>query len=200
MPKEEKSFIQKYKWPLAIGVIILIVLGTVAGAYNTFVSLDQDVNGKWSEVNNQYQRQADLIPNLISTVSSAVKVETKFVTDVAEARSRWQTSKTTLDKDTAGVQMNNGIAALINAVATAENYPVLQANKQYVALTDELTGTQNRIAVARGRFIESVQSYNTAVKSFPNNIFAGWFGFVGKEYYQAPAGITTPQIGTGQLP
>jgi LemA protein len=199
MTKEEKSFLQKYKWPLAIGVIVLIVLLTLIGAYNTFISLDQNVNGKWSEVENQYQRQADLIPNLISTVSSAVKVETKFVTDVAEARSRWQTSRTTLDKDTAGVQMNNGIAALINAVATAENYPVLQANKQYVALTDELTGTQNRIAVARGRYIESVQSYNTATKTFPNNIFAGWFGFAGKEYYQAQT-LVTPQIGTGQLP
>ncbi len=199
MPKEEKSLLQKYKWPLAIGVIILIVLGMVAGAYNTFISLDQNVNSKWSEVENQYQRQSDLIPNLISTVSSAVKVETKFVTDVAEARSRWQTSKTNLDKDKAGVQMNNGIAALINAVATAENYPVLQANKQYVALTDELTGTQNRIAVARGRYIEAIQAYNTATKTFPNNIFAGWFGFAGKEYYQAQT-LVTPQIGTGELP
>ncbi len=200
MPKEEKSALQKYKWPLAIGVIILIVLGIITGTYNSFVVLDQNVNSKWSEVNNQYQRQSDLIPNLISTVSSAVKVETKFVTDVAEARSRWQTSKTTLDKDTAGVQMNNGIAALINAVATSENYPVLQANKQYVALTDELTGTQNRIAVARGRYIETIQAYNTATKTFPNSIFAGWFGFSGKEYYQAPAGIVTPAIGTGELP
>lgn len=199
MPKEEKTIIQKYKWPLAIGVIVLIVLGVIAGAYNNFVSLDQNVNGKWSEVENQYQRQSDLIPNLISTVSSAVKVETKFVTDVAEARSRWQTSKTNLDKDTAGVQMNNGIAALINAVATAENYPILQANKQYVTLTDELTGTQNRIAVARGRYIESIQAYNTATKTFPNNIFAGWFGFSGKEYYQAQT-LVTPTIGTGELP
>ena len=215
MPKEEKSFLQmhgnkvsgipktsflwKYKLPLAVGVIVLIVLCVIVGAYNTFVSLDQNVNSKWSEAENQYQRQSDLIPNLISAVSSAVKVETKFVTDVTEARSRWQTSKNILDKDTAGVQMNNGIAALINAVATAENYPVLQANKQYVALTDELTGTQNRIAVARGRYIEAMQAYNTATKTFPNNIFAGWFGFTGKEYYQAQT-LATPMIGTGELP
>jgi len=198
MPKE-KSFLQKYKWPLAIGAVVLIVLGVITGAFNSFVSLDQNVNSKWSEVENQYQRQSDLIPNLISTVSSAVKVETKFVTDVAEARSRWQTSRTVLDRDTAGVHMNNGIAALINAVATAENYPVLQANKQYAALTDELTGTQNRIAVARGRYIESVQAYNTAIKSFPNKVFAGWFGFAGKEYYQAQT-LVTPTIGTGELP
>lgn len=200
MPKEEKTFLKKYGLIIAVAAIALIVAGTIAGAYNTFISLDQNVNSKWSEVENQYQRQADLIPNLVSTVSSAVKVETNFVTDVTEARSRWQTSNSVLQRDIAGVQMANGIAALINAVATAENYPVLQANKQYVALTDELSGTQNRIAVARGRYIESVQAYNTAVRSFPNNVFAGWFGFSGKEYYQSPSGITTPQLGTGQLP
>lgn len=199
MAKEEKSFLQKHMLSLAVLVIVLIVAGIIAGAYNNFVSLDQNVNSKWSEVENQYQRQADLIPNLVSTVSSAVKVETKFVTDVTEARSRWQTSTNVLDKDTAGVQMNNGIAALISAVATAENYPVLQANKQYVALTDELIGTQNRIAVARGRYIETIQTYNTAVKSFPNNIFAGMFGFGAKDYYQTQ-NLTTPVIGTGQLP
>ncbi len=199
MPKDEKTFIQKYKWPLAIGVVILIVLGMVTGAYNTFVSLDQNVNSKWSEVNNQYQRQADLIPNLISTVGSAVRVEVDLLKNITEARSRWQTSRTVFDKDKAGFEMNNGIAALINAVATSENYPVLQANKQYVALTDELTGTQNRIAVARGRYIETIQAYNTATKTFPNNIFAGWFGFSGKEYYQAQT-LVTPTIGTGELP
>lgn len=196
----EKTFSWKYGALLAIALVILLVAGIVIGAYNNFVTLDQTVNSKWSEVNNQYQRQADLIPNIVSTVSSSVKVETKFVTDVTEARSRWQTSKTLLEKDTAGVQMTSGITALINAVATSENYPVLQANKQYVALTDELTGTQNRIAVARGRYIEAVQSYNTAIKTFPNNVFAGWFGFSPKEYYQATSGMTTPQLGSGQLP
>ncbi|MFZ3077804.1 MAG: LemA family protein [Candidatus Aenigmatarchaeota archaeon] len=199
MSKEEKTFLQKYKLPIAAGVIVLIVLGVIAGAYNNFVSLDQNVSGKWSEVNNQYQRQSDLIPNLVSTVSSAVNVEVKLLTDVTTARSQWQTSQSTFDKDAAGVQMTNGINALIKAVSTSENYPVLQANKQYVALTDELTGTQNRIAVARGRYIDSLQSYNTAIRTFPSNIFAGWFGFAGKEYYQAQS-LVTPQIGTGQLP
>lgn len=199
MAREEKTFFQKYMALLVVVAVILVIAGTIVGAYNKFVSLDQNVNSKWSEVNNQYQRQADLIPNLVSTVSSAVKVETKFVTDVTEARSRWQTSKSVFDKDTAGVQMTNGIAALINAVATAEGYPTLQANKQYTALIDELAGTQNRITVARGRYIEAVQGYNTAVKSFPNNIFAGWFGFSEKQYYQAST-LTTPQVGTGTLP
>ena len=199
MPNES-NFLQKYGVLIAVAVMVVIIAAVAVDAYNNFVTLDQNVNGKWSEVNNQYQRQADLIPNLISTVSSAVKVETKFVTDVSEARSRWQTSKTLLEKDTAGIQMTNGITALVTAVSTSENYPVLQANKQYVALTDELTGTQNRIAVARGRYIESVQSYNIATKTFPNNMMARLFGFSEKEYYTAEAGTSTPQIGDGKLP
>ena len=181
--------------------VVLILLFSLIGSYNRFITLEQGINGKWSEVENQYQRQADLIPNLVSTVSSSVKVETKFVTDVTEARSRWQTSTNQLDRDTAGVQMNNGIAALVNAVAISENYPVLQANKQYVALTDELTGTQNRISTARGRYIESIQAFNTAIKRFPGNVIARMFGFTGKDYYQAKVeSLNTPQLGAGQLP
>ena len=200
MAKEAERLLHKHKWPIIVGVIVLILLGTSAGAYNNFVSLDQDVNSKWSEVNNQYQRQADLIPNLVSTVSSAVTVETKFVTDVTEARSQWQTSKTNFERDQAGVQMTNGITALINAVATSENYPVLQANKQYVALTDELTGTQNRIAVARGNYISSIQMYNTATMRFPGVLIANMFGFQAKDYYKADlASMTTQTLGTGIL-
>ncbi|MEK6835252.1 MAG: LemA family protein, partial [Nanoarchaeota archaeon] len=147
------------------------------------------------------QRQADLIPNLVSVVSSAVKVETNFVKDVTDARTKWQNSKTLFDRDLAGAQMNNGITALVNAIATSENYPVLQANKQYIALTDEISGTQNRITVARGRYIEAIQIYNTAIKRFPGNIFAKVFGFSGKDYYKAELNsLKTPKLGEGVLP
>lgn len=185
---------------IAALVIVGIFLVIAAIAYNSLVSLDQQVNSKWSEVENQYQRQADLIPNLVSVVSSAVRVETNFTKSVVEARTKWLGSGTEMEKDAAGVGMGNEIGNLIRVVATAENYPVLQANKQYVALTDELSGTQNRITVARGRYIEAIQSYNVAVKTFPGNIFAGMFGFREKEYYKADAPITTPQLGTGILP
>jgi LemA protein len=183
-------------------IAVIVVLGLyLVVAYNNFVGADQNVNAKWSEVENQYQRQADLIPNLISVVSSSVKIETSFVKDVTNARSRWQDSEKVYDKDKAGVEMNNGIAALVNAVAVSENYPQLQANKQYVALTDEISGTQNRITTARGRYIESIQTYNLAVKRFPGNIFANLFGFNVKEYYQAELGsMNTPKIGEGNLP
>jgi LemA protein len=187
------------KW-IAIGaviVIILLVLGVI-GMYNNFVTLDQGVKSAWSEVENQYQRQADLIPNLVSTVSSAVKVETKFVTDVTTARSQWQNAPQgdLLSKDTAGVNLQNSINAFVRAVATTENYPVLQANKNYVALQDELVGTQNRLANSRRLYIDAIQAYNTAIQRFPGVLFAGMFGFASKQYYQAtPSAMTTPIIG-----
>jgi LemA protein len=189
------------KW-IVIGVAILLVLGFI-GMYNSFVTLDQGVKSSWSEVENQYQRQADLIPNLVSTVSSAVKVETKFVTDVTNARSQWQSAPQgdLLSRDTAGVNLQNSINAFIRAVATAENYPVLQANKNYMALQDELVGAQNRITNARRLYIDSIQSYNTAVQRFPGVLFAGMFGFAPKQYFQAtPEALTTPVLGTGTLP
>lgn len=199
MPKE--NFFSKYKTLLIVSAVILILVIYFIGRYNSFVTLDQNVNGKWSEVENQYQRQADLIPNLISVVSSSVKVETKFITDITESRSKWQTSQNLFDKDVAGTQMNNGITALVNAVATSENYPVLQANKQYVALTDEISGTQNRITVARGNYIESIQKYNIAIKRFPSNVLANLYGFNSKDYYKAELNsLNTPKIGEGQLP
>ncbi len=200
MPKKKQDFISKYKWPLAAGLIALIIIAMIIGMYNNFIVLDQTINIEWSEVNNQYQRQADLIPNLVSTVSSAVTVETRFVTEVTEARSRWQTADNTYDKDVAGLQMNNGITALMNAVFTAENYPELQANQQYTILMDELTGTQNRIAVARGRYIDAIGMYNIGIKRFPANVFAAIFDFTEKDYYQAETALITPSLGSGELP
>lgn len=183
---------------IILAVVLILILYSIA-RYNTFITLEQDINSKWSEVENQYQRQSDLIPNLVSVVSSAVSVETNFVKEVVKARTEWLSASNQLQKDTAGVQMSNGISALVSAVAEA--YPTLQANKQYIALTDELSGTQNRITVARGRYIESIQAYNTATKRFPSNIIAGIFGFSEKNYYQAELNsMETPELGTGQLP
>ena len=184
---------------IAALVVIVILVGMIAGMYNNFVGLDQNVQGKWSEVENQYTRQAELIPNLASVVSSAYNSESKFVKDVIDARTRWQSAASQLAKDQAGIEMNNGVTALVNAVA--ENYPTLQANKQFSAISDELIGTQNRITVARGRFIEAIQGFNTAIKMFPGNVFAGMFGFIEKSYYQAAeASMITPSLGSGTLP
>ncbi|SRR3989344_7709642 len=185
-------------WWIIIGVAALIIIYFIA-AYNNFVGLNQNINAKWSETENQYQRQADLIPNLISVVSSSLGAETKYVKDIVAARTSWQSAQSQFDKDKAGFQMNNGISAMVSAVA--ENYPTLQANKQYVALTDEISGTQNRITVARGDYIKAIQYYNTAILRFPARLVAGMFGFGSKEYYKAEAGsLTTPELGTGTLP
>ena len=195
----EKSFWGKYKVLIIVLAIVLVLGIWIIGAYNNFVVLNQNINGKWSEVESQYQRQADLIPNVVSAVSSAVNVETKFVKDVIDARTSWQSAPNQLAKDQAGVQMNNGISTLVSAVA--ESYPTLQANKQYTALIDELAGTQNRITVARGRYIEAIQSYNTATMRFPSNLLAGMFGFSSKDYYKADlTAMKTPVLGTGVLP
>ena len=194
-----ENFFSKNKALLIIIGIILIIIFSFIGMYNRFITLDQDVNSKWSEVENQYQRQADLIGNIVSIVSSSVGVETNFVKDVIAQRTNWQAASSVADKDKAGVQMSNGAITFVNAVA--ENYPQLQANKQYVSLTDELSGTQNRITVSRGRYIESIQKYNTAVKRFPANLFANLFGFNERDYYKTElANLKTPQLGTGQLP
>lgn len=184
-------------WWVLIAVVVVLLLWIVA-AYNGFVVLNQNVNGKWSEVESQYQRQADLIPNLVSVTASSVKAETTFVKDVTAARAAWANAQTELAKDAAGQQMSNGITAFVNAVA--ENYPTLQANKQYAALTDELAGTQNRITVARGNYITAIQAYNTATMRFPSNIIAGTFGFAQKDYYKAASGTTTPSLGNAVLP
>ena len=184
---------------IAVAVIVVIAILAVVGMYNSFVVLDQSINGAWSWVENQYQRQADLIPNLVSAVSSAVSVETKFVKDVTAARTGWQAAAGELAKDKAGMDMTNSITAFVNAVA--ENYPTLQANTQYVALTDELSGTQNRVTTARGRYIEAIQSFNTAIKMFPGNVFAGMFGLAQRDNYQADiSAMKTPSLGNGTLP
>lgn len=182
-----------------IAAVLLIIVFWLIGSYNNFATLNQNVNASWSNVENQYQRQADLIPNLVSVVSSSVKVETQFVKDVTAARTAFASATSQLAKDTAGQQMNSGISALVSAVA--ESYPTLQANKQYIALTDELVGAQNRITEQRRLYIDSVKVYNTALVRFPANIVAGMFGFSAKEYYQAANGsMQTPTLGTGTLP
>lgn len=183
---------------IGIGIVVLLVLFWVVGAYNNFIGLNQNVNSKWSEVENQYQRQVDLIPNLVSTVSSQVSVETNFVKDVIAARTAYTSATSQLAKDTAGQQMNSGVQTFINAVA--EQYPQLLASTGYTQLRDELSGTQNRITTARGRYIEAIQIYNTATMRFPSNIIAGMFGFKQTDYYTAEAGTNTPSLGTGQLP
>ncbi len=173
-------------------IVIVIIILAFVGMFNNFVAFDQDINGKWSEIENQYQRQYDLIPNLVTLVKSYTSYEGELLQNLTELRTKWASSKTQLERDTTGQQITFGLEKLI---AVAENYPNLKATEQYTNLKDELAGAQNRISTARTRYVQSIQNFNTAVRTFPGNVFSGLFGFKEKTYYQAEQGaLKTPVV------
>jgi LemA protein len=178
---------------LIIGLILLLG-GCGCSGYNTMVTQDQDVKGKWGNVQSQYQRRSDLIPNLVNTVQGAANFEKSTLEAVISARAK--ATQTTID---AGDLTPENIAkyqaaqsqlsgALSRLLVTVEQYPDLKANQNFQDLQKQLEGTENRINTARNDFNKAVQTFNTTVKSFPNMIFAGMFGFKEKGYFAADAG------------
>lgn len=179
------------------GIILIIILltGWVTGMYNTLVKLDETVNQSWAQVQNQYQRRVDLIPNLVEVVKGYAAHEKEVFEKVAEARAsvgKIQITPEILNNPQAFQQFQKAQSGLSGALsrllAVAENYPQLKANENFLQLQAQLEGTENRIAVERKRFNEVVQSYNTKVRTFPTAIFTGMFGFAQKQYFQAEAG------------
>ena len=175
-------------------VIVVAIFGVVkffAGTYNTMVSVDEGVLSQWAQVENQYQRRLDLVPNLVATVKGFASHESEVFTQVAEARSQaggvMQLSSDVLDDPEALAkfqQAQNSLGgALQRLLSVTENYPQLQANQNFMALQDELEGTENRIATERMRFNETVQEYNKYIRKFPNNIIANMNGFDKKAYF-----------------
>jgi LemA protein len=180
-----------------IGVIVVLLFVGVLGvsAYNRVVGLNESVSQAWSQVENVYQRRADLIPNLVETVKGAANFEQETLTRVIEARASASQVKITPEmlNDPQSLQrfeqaQGELSSALSRLLVTVEQYPELKANANYIALQDELAGTENRIAVERMRFTETVQQYNVAVKRFPMNMLAGMFGFAPKAYFEAKEG------------
>ena len=179
-------------------IIILVLLAVFAfmgcGKYNGFVTLDQNVQGKWSQVENQYQRRNDLIGNLVNTVKGAGKYEASTLEAVIQARAsatQMKVDPTKLTPEAIEKFQGNQDAlssALGRLLVVNEQYPTLQATAQYKDLSTEIAGTENRIAVARKDFNDAVQQYDTQTKYFPGNIFAGMFGFHEKGYFKATAG------------
>lgn len=179
-----------------IGIVAIVaVLALFSGCgYNSLVKLDEDVKTKWGAVEAQYQRRADLIPNLVSTVKGAAKFEQSTLTAVIEARSK--ASQITVDpnklteENMQKYQQAQGqiTQALGRLMVLTENYPQLKATDQFRDLSAQLEGTENRITVARTDYNSSVQVYNTKVRSFPNNLTAGMFGFGQKAAFKADAG------------
>lgn len=186
---------------IGLGVIALLVFMGI-GQYNSLVEQQQTVNQSWAQVENQYQRRADLIPNLVNTVKGAADFEQQTLTDVIEARSKAssiQVSAEDLDNPQKVQQFQQAqqqlSGALSRLLVTVEKYPELKANQNFRDLQVQLEGTENRISTERQRFNETVQNYNTSVQSFPTNIFAGLFGFGKKTYFEAEEGASeVPEV------
>lgn len=186
---------------IAGGVLLIVAIFVIWGisTYNNLVTLNETVNQSWSQVENQYQRRADLIPNLVSTVKGYANFEKSVLTQVTEARASVGGVKATKEilDDPAAFQKFQAAqgqlsGALSRLLVTVENYPDLKANENFLQLQAQLEGTENRIAVERRKFNETVQSYNTTIKRFPSSIFANVFGFRDKQYFRAVAGSETP--------
>jgi LemA protein len=167
-------------------VIALIAFGQYVGVRNTLVTKNEAVKAAWSQVDIVLQRRADLIPNLVETVKGYAQQEQTVFGDIAKARSALLSAGNPSDKIAANQQLDGALGRLLVIV---ENYPQLKSNENFLRLQDELAGTENRIAVERKRYNDSLQDYNTYIQKFPNNIFAGWAGFKPNEaYFQAAEG------------
>jgi LemA protein len=184
----------------ALGGIVLILVIIAGGSYNRLVKLSQGVDASWAQVQNVYQRRADLIPNLVATVSGAANFEKSTLTEITAARA--SVGQVKLDPnaaptdpaqlaafDRAQSQLGSALSRLLVVV---EKYPDLKATSNFRDLQAQLEGTENRISVERRDFNLAVQNYNTAVKSFPAVLYAGAFGFTAKPYFAATPGAETP--------
>lgn len=179
---------------LVIAALGLILFFSFKGTYNDMVVLDEDVNNAWAQVENQYQRRADLIPNLVNTVKGYADFEQETLTAVVEARAK----ATSVNVDPSNLSPDaiqkfqaaqDGLSgALSRLLVSVERYPELKANQQFQQLQVQLEGTENRISVERRNFNETVRTYNATVRTFPKNVIAGMLGFDKKGYFESSAG------------
>jgi len=181
---------------IVIGVIVLGVLGVFGwamGARNSLVTERETVTASWSQVDVALQRRADLIPNLVETVKGFAKQEQAVIKEVTDARAALGGARTPQEKIQANSQLDGALSRLLVVV---ENYPQLKSNENFLRLQDELAGTENRIAVERRKYNETVQKYNTDIELFPNNIAASLFGFQRNDAYfkTEPGARATPKV------
>src|SRR6201981_3280840 len=170
---------------LAVQLVLLglVVLPLSGSSYNKFVRQEEAVKAQWAQVQNQLQRRNDLIPNLVETVKGYATHEESVYKDIADARSKLLAAKSPEETIQAANQQTSALGRLL---AVVENYPQLKANEQFNRLMDELSGTENRIAVERMRYNEAVQAYNTSRRQFPANVTARMFGFKEYPFFEAP--------------
>ena len=171
--------------PVIIVIVFVFVALYVGGKYNSFVSKNEAVTTQWAQVESQYQRRLDLIPNLVSSVQGAMKQETAVFTAIAEARTRYAGARTPDQKVVAANQVESAMSRLL---VVMENYPQLKSVDTVQSLMAELAGTENRVAVERMRYNEIVRDYNVGVKTFPNSLIAGMFGFAPRTMFEAATG------------
>lgn len=189
-------FKNKALWITLAIIVVLLFAGYswVKGTYNTMVTQDEGVKTAWSQVENQYQRRMDLIPNLVNTVKGYATHEKETLEGVISARA--EATKTTIDPSNLNEESMKKFqaaqgelsSALSRLMVVMERYPDLKANQNFLELQAQLEGTENRISVERKRFNETAQSYNTYIRTFPTNILAGMFGFQPKAYFSAESG------------
>lgn len=180
---------------LVIGAIVLVVVigGWAASVNNNLVALQEQMRASWAQVETVLQRRYDLIPNLVATVKGYAEHEKELFENVARLRSQWSAAQTLPEKTQAATQMEGALARLL---VVAEAYPELKANQNFRDLQFELSGTENRIAVERGRYNETVQAYNTQVRRFPTALIAGMLGFQKSDAYfeTTPAAKDAPKV------
>jgi LemA protein len=188
-----KSLIAVIVILVILAVFGLVFFGQYVSVKNTLVTKNEAVKSAWSQVDIVLQRRADLIPNLVETVKGYAQQEQTVFGDIAKARSALLSAGTPQQKIAANGQLDSALGRLLVVV---ENYPQLKSNENFLRLQDELAGTENRIAVERKRYNDTLQDYNTYVQQFPNSIFAGWAGFKPSDaYFAASEGArTVPKV------
>jgi len=190
----QKTAQNNMKQFLQVTGLLLVMFMFNSCGYNRMVALDEEVKSAWSQVENAYQRRADLVPNLVATVKGVANFEQETLTKVIEARSKAtgvtiDPTKITPDAIQKFQEAQNELSgALSRLLVSVEKYPELKANQNFLELQSQLEGTENRISVERKKFNETVQAYNTYVRKFPANIIAGMFGFQQKGYFEADQG------------
>lgn len=180
---------------IAVAAVVLILIVGAISSYNSLVGSREKVQGQWANIDTQLQRRLDLVPNLVETVKGYAAHETAVMTAVSDARAKLAGAGTAQEKAQANGELDSALSRLLVVV---ENYPDLKASTQYTALQDELAGTENRIAVARKDYNDTVSAYNQNIKKFPTVIFAKMFRFNKAEYFEAQNGAeTAPTVDFG---
>jgi len=168
---------------VGMGLVLVAVMMLSGCSYNQFTTQEEAIKASWGEVENQLQRRNDLIPNLVNTVKGYAAQEKSIIQAVADSRAKLAGATTPADKIEAANEQSGALSRLL---AIVENYPQLKSNENFMRLQDELAGTENRIAVARGRYNQRIQDYNTLRRRFPANVTARLFGFKEYPYFSAP--------------